>query len=298
MAVNKVLVADDFSDDSKNGFLRSTLLQDLGAETARRLKANMSLLYAVDIPKKYFNQKEIIMGPDPKRLARLPIKTEVEIVNGRPVESILKRDKQDSALELIILGTRGHRGVKKAILGSVSEEVLRNAQHPVMVLGPQALDEKYKLPASRKLKILVVTDLTEASEAAERFALKLAKQLPADVVIAHSVGDTIRRLKDMVYTQRIVNPQLDRIFDEIKLTAEESMARKVKAFSAQKIKVEPYLSYDEREVTKDLKDESWKHCDLIVMGTHSRNRILKAFLGSTARRTILSATIPVVIVRS
>ena len=38
----------------------------------------------------------------------------------------------------IVIGSRGHGGIKRAVLGSVSDHVLRNAPCTVIVTGPKA----------------------------------------------------------------------------------------------------------------------------------------------------------------
>jgi nucleotide-binding universal stress UspA family protein len=102
----------------------------------------------------------------------------------------------------------------------------------------------------------------------------------------------------MLYSQRVTSSGVEKIFEEMKGFSEDSMARKIKAYKGQELAVTGHIAYEEIEVTKVLKKNDWKKADLIVMGTHSRGKFLKAFLGSTARRVMLSAHVPVIIVRS
>ena len=39
--------------------------------------------------------------------------------------------------DLIVMGCRGHRGIRRAIEGSVSDGVIRHAPCPVLVVRPQ-----------------------------------------------------------------------------------------------------------------------------------------------------------------
>ncbi|HTW11721.1 MAG TPA: universal stress protein, partial [Solirubrobacteraceae bacterium] len=41
--------------------------------------------------------------------------------------------------DLVVVGTRGHTGVKSLLLGSVSQHVLQHADRPVMVIPGQEL---------------------------------------------------------------------------------------------------------------------------------------------------------------
>lgn len=52
---------------------------------------------------------------------------------GNPASSLVKY-AHDNDVDLIVMGTRGIRGFKKLRLGSVSEQVLKMASCPVMVV--------------------------------------------------------------------------------------------------------------------------------------------------------------------
>ncbi len=82
--------------------------------------------------------------------------------------------------DLIAMGTRGHRGVRRAFLGSVATEVIREAPCPVLTVR-QPEDSK---PAAAN-HIMVPVDFSEPSKAAVRYAAGLANQLGADLTLAY-----------------------------------------------------------------------------------------------------------------
>ena len=55
------------------------------------------------------------------------------IWEGDPAESIVEAALSEGA-DLILIGNRGHSGVGRALIGSVSDEVVRNAHCPVIVV--------------------------------------------------------------------------------------------------------------------------------------------------------------------
>ena len=57
-------------------------------------------------------------------------------VVGEPARAILEK-ADDVDAELIIVGTHGRRGLKRLVLGSVAEEVMREASCPVLVMRPR-----------------------------------------------------------------------------------------------------------------------------------------------------------------
>jgi nucleotide-binding universal stress UspA family protein len=59
--------------------------------------------------------------------------TQVHLGFGRPDEEIVALAEELGA-RLIVLGSRGRGGVKRALMGSVSDSVVRHAHCPVMVV--------------------------------------------------------------------------------------------------------------------------------------------------------------------
>lgn len=65
---------------------------------------------------------------------------QVSIVERRPATAIL-RAVETLKPDLVVLGTRGHGRFRRALLGSVANEVLRNVQCDVMLVPERAGDE-------------------------------------------------------------------------------------------------------------------------------------------------------------
>lgn len=60
------------------------------------------------------------------------IKINKKIVTGYPAEEILHELKRD--IDLVIMGSRGHRPLAGALIGSVTQRVMAEAHCPVMVV--------------------------------------------------------------------------------------------------------------------------------------------------------------------
>ncbi|OXI28786.1 hypothetical protein CFB89_31765 [Burkholderia sp. AU16741] len=59
---------------------------------------------------------------------------------GEDVSSVLARAAAECDADLIVMGTHGRRGMRRAVLGSVAESLVRTADRPVLVVreGPGA----------------------------------------------------------------------------------------------------------------------------------------------------------------
>jgi nucleotide-binding universal stress UspA family protein len=60
-------------------------------------------------------------------------KVETALLQGYPINEILRR-AEDRKAELIVMGTHGRSGIKRLVLGSVAENVLRSSSCPVLVI--------------------------------------------------------------------------------------------------------------------------------------------------------------------
>ncbi|OEU44000.1 universal stress protein [Methanosarcina sp. Ant1] len=61
------------------------------------------------------------------------IKVEPVFLRGTPAEEILDY-AEDNDIDLIMMGTHGLTGVKRFLIGSVAEKVLRHSKIPVMII--------------------------------------------------------------------------------------------------------------------------------------------------------------------
>ena len=53
---------------------------------------------------------------------------------GGPSETFLRRTAQDLGADLIVMGTSGRHGLRRLLLGSVAESLLRAADRPVLLV--------------------------------------------------------------------------------------------------------------------------------------------------------------------
>ncbi len=104
------------------------------------------------------------------------------IVQGEVAEVLLNL-ALDHAIDLIIISTGGRKGVGKFLLGSVAEEVFRNAECPVLITGPHAT--RWGLEGSLQ-HILFATDLGPESLHALPYALSFAEQNRARLTLLYA----------------------------------------------------------------------------------------------------------------
>jgi nucleotide-binding universal stress UspA family protein len=147
----KLCCATDYSEPSRLAMLKA-------AELARRLDADLELVHVHPAPSV---ATDMLVTPEDlggaaaveaeSALARW--QDEAERLVGRPVRVTLcvgdpagelVRLAHERAFDAIVLGTHGRRGLKRFVLGSVAERVVREA--PCMVLVVRRRDPAAVVP--------------------------------------------------------------------------------------------------------------------------------------------------------
>ena len=121
---------------------------------------------------------------------------------------------RDNSIDLIVLGTHGRTGPQRLLLGSVAEQIFRRSPCPVLTVGPAVRISTHH--GGYFHRILFATDHTPASLAAAPYAVSLAENNQARLVLLHvapaiepgtdcrcelSVSEMIQRLYDSVPPQ-------------------------------------------------------------------------------------------------
>jgi nucleotide-binding universal stress UspA family protein len=139
----KILVPIDFSAHSEEAMR-------VAADLASHYKASLTLVYVYEPMQYALPEGYILYTPDQvaqmtsafqERLARAVHAVEalgLVQVESRLLQGIVSFEIADLArnesMDLIVMGTHGRTGVKRALMGSVAERVLRTAPCPVLVV--------------------------------------------------------------------------------------------------------------------------------------------------------------------
>lgn len=307
MPQRSILVADDIENQTDSGKRRSLAVQSVASFLAQRLQTGIDLLYVEDVkayPYKFDTARirawHIKHQERLKVLsARLPAPVSRTIKSGAPIDQILHTIRSRPSPELVITGTQGRKGLKRMLIGSVAEEVIRHSRRPVIVIGPLAQEKIQSFFSRKQLKILVATDLGKNSRPAERYALSLAKRIGARAVLFHCLGESYRTIiQDSSMVSGWVPINFAEILDQVRDDAIRSLKQKTGSFQKNGVPCEYKIEDKPMLSSCAVYQESDRGYSFVVMGTHGRNALLEAFFGSTARETILNASIPVITVHS
>jgi len=94
---------------------------------------------------------------------------------------------EEIGVDLVVLGSRGHGPMRRALMGSVSTSVLRHAHCSVLIVRRHGGSEQKR--ESLVGKILVAIDGSEGASAAARVAMEIAKSTGSEVHVAYAIGE-------------------------------------------------------------------------------------------------------------
>ena len=216
--------------------------------------------------------------------------------NGHPYREIGALAREIEA-DLIVLATRGHTGLKRVLLGSTAERVVRFAPCPVLVVRERKRKGGVPLglvTTNRELairKILVPVDFSECAITGAMYAALLAKTFDAKLQLFHAVRPPVPVVLDRVTAN--MSGQ-----DKISLAnAREEMQALTKLDFMRDVRYETEIRTG-HAVDEICAAASRPDVDLLVTSTHGRTGFNRALLGSVAEQVVRYAESPVMIVPS
>jgi len=143
--LRRILVPTDFTETSDRAL-------DWAMGIAARLGASVTVMHSYEIPIVGFPDGAIVATPEiATRIAdasRAALESTLAQRSGKgvPLDSVLREgvaweeinavaDAIDA--DLVVIGTHGRRGLARALLGSVAENVIRTAHRPIVTIRGQ-----------------------------------------------------------------------------------------------------------------------------------------------------------------
>jgi nucleotide-binding universal stress UspA family protein len=209
---------------------------------------------------------------------------------GTPAPVILD-EANDQHSDLIVIGTHGHSGFDRWVLGSVTEKVLRKAACPVMTVPP-SVGQPAGEPLGLFKRILCALDFSDASLKGLEYGFRLAKEADAELLLLH----VLDALPDAPHWRQPNDPTIVEYIRLIEQDAIRRLRAAVPKDATTWCRPEQILrSGKPYEEIARLARERDVH--LIVMGIHGRNPIDLMFFGSTTNHVARTSTCPVLTVR-
>ncbi|WP_457652948.1 universal stress protein [Rhodocaloribacter sp.] len=298
MKIRTILFPTDFSMCAEGAFTQAAYL-------AARFDAELHVLHVIasdaldaDSPLSYFplteeevaEQLHLSVG---KRLeAAIAARRDEEarvrsayVQNPSAADGILAYAEAHD-VDLIVMGTHGRRGIKRLLMGSVAETVVRSATCPVLTV--RGVKDPMRKPEVHR--ILAPIDFSKHSYLALAYAKDLAATYGAHLDLLHVIEETAL---PQVYS---VEPPLVAV-PEVRARAREALEALAREGAEVGVPTDVFVTvgYPVHEI---LDFAETRGHDLIVIATHGLTGVKHLLLGSVTEKVIRMALCPVFTVRS
>ncbi len=218
-----------------------------------------------------------------KEFSRYHSKAEIQheyFVQDGSVTDLILSLAETQAVNLIVMGTHGLRGLDRLMLGSATERVLRRAHCPVLaVCRPvhRVVTSAHDPEPVHIKKILICSDFSDHSRRALKYALSMAKECGAELTFLH-VLENVPEAKNA----------FENAIESASEQQEEAIRRENREACDVKLMVrvgEPY----EQIIQFALEAQT----DMVIMGVRGRGAWDTALFGSTIYRVIQLGPCPV-----
>jgi nucleotide-binding universal stress UspA family protein len=109
-------------------------------------------------------------------------------------------------IDLVVAGTRGRTGLRKMLVGSVTEEICRTVTCPILTVGPEAANTA-NAPFQR---ILFPTNLSELSLKTVPYIAMLAREFASPITVLHVLpGDEATTSGEKALTESVRRKMID-----------------------------------------------------------------------------------------
>lgn len=275
--MKKILVPTDFSPNASRAI-------DYAVQVAKLNQASIYIIHACDLLDTTFKDRLDLKEEYNKTItdeafSKLEIlrqsieDTEQVLVNTQlyngPVTDTILLAAKEHAVDLVIMGTLGHSGLKEKIFGSKTAAVIGKTEIPLLAIP---LEYDWSMPAKF---LLAINHFDEATDLVSP-VFELAEVFGAEVEVAVFTDEDTAVAVDYLQNAREVN------------RFEENLKRK---YSQVKINPEHLSGHHLQSTLNDYIHD--KEIDLLAMITHKRSLVKSIFNRSMTKRMAYHAKVPV-----
>ena len=292
-SIRKIIVPTDFSDLSKVAARSAASLAVPEAASIHLLHVIrlpfLHTTYDVNIPEAVWEglRKGMHERMDETRLELegLGVTDVHQIVSEslQPAEAIVQSIEKLDA-DLVVMATHGRQGVKRVLLGSVTERTVRTSPVPVLSVKGHGIHES---PIQR---ILLASDFSSHSRQALSLACSLAKRFDAQIDVLHVLDECPDYVKSL-------SAEIGSFEERARAMGGEHLEAMGREIRAAKLSAKTHLRKG-LAVEMIASEAERLESDLIVMGTRGHTGFAHMTLGSVAERTLRLAPCSVLTTRS
>jgi nucleotide-binding universal stress UspA family protein len=213
------------------------------------------------------------------------------VLQGLPVETLARYTRELGA-DLVVMTTHGRGGLRRAWLGSVTDQLIRSAEVPVLVVRPG--EAGAARPVWEPGEVLVPLDGSPLAEAALEPAIEVARLWDAELSLVQVVRPITPASGPHLtfpsnYSDQVTAMRREAAHDYIRDVAERVRESGVRASGV------AVIGSTVPETLIELADP--ERVSLMVVATHGLGGVRRMVLGSVADKVVRAVNVPVLVVR-
>lgn len=291
-----ILCATDFSDFSNHAV-------PYGIALARDFKARLFLCHVIDLSSAaIYGEAVLALEEQQKRMTKyaedeMAALMSKESVDWEPLITVgnaaheIARLAAEKKIDITVAASHGRAGLKRLILGSVTERLMRTLPCPLLVV--RSPERGFVTPADQAItlrRILVGCDFSSDSSLAFQYGLSLAQEFQANLHLVHVLQPPLYD-----YMEKPMGAA-----EDVQKDLKSDLKRKLADMVPEEARAwcEPVTSLlagqPHEEITKYAMVND---IDLIVLGVRGHSLVETLFVGSTTDRVMRKAPCPVLSVQ-
>ncbi|MFN8446272.1 MAG: universal stress protein [Caldilineaceae bacterium] len=221
-----------------------------------------------------------------QQLTEQGFKATAHFLVGSPSECILRLAEEEH-VDLIAMSTHGRTGIGRALLGSVSDQVVRNARPPVFLVPAAAVAKPEKSPED----LLVPLDGSQFAETALPIAQSFAQMTATAIQLLRVIEPATTHERELMYGNA---DSLSAVFQTRAKIATNYLEQIRLRLQLAGIPSSHHVVFG-KPAAAIAQIASSEEIDLIVMSTHGRSGVERLVYGSIASQVIHDATCPLLL---
>ena len=210
---------------------------------------------------------------------------------GKPAETIIEKAASDTGT-LITMATHGRSGIKRWLLGSVAEKVLRGTANALLLVRANEQAELKQKPSVQSITVpldgsrLAASVLPVVATIAQRMNLEIvlfrAYELPASAY----------------YGSEDYLPNYERLKDNLKKEVESDLRKEIETLKSQGLDKVSFCVTEGSGPDEIITYARKRPDTLLAMCTHGRSGVKRWVLGSVTEKVVRHSGDPVLVMRA
>ena len=291
MTLRKILCPIDFSAGSQHAM-------QVAARLAKRAGAELILTHSWYVPplafadeapfpadtiQRMIEDEERNLAAATREVTGLGVeRVTSRFLTGAPADRIAEAAGDDREIDLIVMGTHGRTGLRRVLLGSVAEKVVRHAPCSVLAVRETSAATPFR-------HVLCPIDFSETSRLAVELAAQLVDPDGDGLELLHVLELPISASGEPLAPDFLVD------LDRRAAARLDEWAAEIQNSAKLRVTTRSRIGSPAGQALAVLDDDAT--LDLVVMGSHGRTGVGRILFGSVAEKLVRHARCPVLVAR-